>query len=151
MFLLRIFAQVRRHSHTQKMFSLLGSQFIFQPQTGHLAHKQSDKPSHQDTMSLACPTKRWVPSKLPENSFCKLEVYMKLLVENSISRSVSRQKTLNVLKNEHIQLYLPCIILHKYWIWGFDSAYLWGFDQKKSLSWGKHGRNDMDKTRHLLL
>lgn len=118
---LRVYAQVHGHTHKR---SLLGSRFILQPQTGHLANKQSDKPSHQDTMSLAYPTKYCIHSELPENGFCKMKVYLKLLVENSISRLVSRQKILNMLENEHIQLYLPCIILHKYWSWGFDNVYL---------------------------
>ena len=60
-----------------------------------------------------------------------MKVYLKLLAENSISCSVSRQKILNMLENEHIQLYLSCIILHKYWVGGFDSVYLCFFDKIK--------------------
>lgn len=124
--------------------SLPGLSCIFQPQKRCLTNQHSDKPSHQDAMSPACPTKHCTPSELPENGFCKMKVCLKLLVENSISRSVSRQKILNMLGNEHIQLHLPCIILHKYWIWGLDSVFVGGLEKKKkrktSWSWEKDGR-----------
>lgn len=118
---LTVYTQVRGHTYTEKIFALLGSCFLLQPQTGHLA---AEKPAHQDTMSLACPSKCCTHSELPENGFCEMKVSLKLLVEHSISRLVSRQKILNMLENEAIQLYLPCVILHKYWIWGFDNVYL---------------------------
>lgn len=81
-------------------------------------------------MSLACPTKYCTHSELPENGFCKMKVCLKLLVENSISCSVSRQKVLNMLENEHIQLYLLCIILHIDWIWVLTVLICGFFDKK---------------------
>lgn len=127
---LKVYAEVHRHIHTHRR-SLSGSSSILQPQRRCLANQQSDKPSHQETMSAACPTQHCMHSEMPENAFCKMKVCLKLLVENSISRSVSRQKILNMLGNEHIQLHLPCIILHKYWIWGFDSVFVGGLGKKK--------------------
>lgn len=121
---------MQRHTHTHTKHLLLGSSFLLQPRRRCLTNQPSYRPSHQDTRSPACPTKYCTHSELPENGSCKMKVYLKLLVENSISRSVSRQKILSMLENEHIQLHLPCIILHKYWIWGFDSAFV-GVSAKK--------------------
>lgn len=148
-------AQVHTCTHRR---SLSGSSFILHPQRRCLPNQQSDKLSHQNTMSPACPTKHCTPSELPENGFCKMKVCLKLLVENSISRSVSRQKILSMLGNEHIQLHLPCIILHKYWIWGLESAFVGdlGKKKKRKTSWSyeverRMGDREMDQTIHMFL
>lgn len=62
-----------KHIQTQRIFSLSDSSFILQPQRRCLANQESEKPTHQGTVSPACPTKYCTHSELPENGFCKDE------------------------------------------------------------------------------